>query len=133
VSTPTDAQRIAERYPVPPKRHRLYLALVAVLSLVLAAWTIWAGLNGSTPGITADVASFKVVSDHQIDGELRVQRSDPSLPGVCHLKATGGDFVQVGEVDAPIPAGTETMERVVVPVKTINKATTVEVISCRLA
>ena len=68
----------------------------------------------------------------EIVADLRVQRDDPTQPAHCLLRATAADFVQVGELDAPIPAGTERIERVQVPVRTIHRATTVEVISCRL-
>ncbi|MFC6358345.1 DUF4307 domain-containing protein [Luteococcus peritonei] len=133
MSSPDDAQRILERYPVPPARHRLYLALVTVLALVLAGWLVWAGGHGSRTPVAADVHSFHVVDDNRIDADLRVQREDPTRPARCVLRATAENFVQVGELDAEIAPGTAQMERVVVPVRTIHRATTVEVISCRLA
>lgn len=113
-------------------RHRLYLALVVLLSLVLAGWLAWAGGHGSRIPVDAQVHSFTVPSHQQIVADLRVQRDDPTQPAHCLLRATAADFVQVGELDAPIPAGTERIERVQVPVRTIHRATTVEVISCRL-
>ncbi|MGO4956543.1 DUF4307 domain-containing protein [Luteococcus sp. Sow4_B9] len=131
--TDADRARIQDRYAVPPSRRKLYLTLVTVLSLALAGWLVWAGGTSSTPDVTADVYGFQETGEHEIVADLRVQRRDPAKPVICVLEATAENFVRVGEYEATIPGGTEKITRTKIPVKTVNRAVSVEVASCRLA
>ncbi|WP_420175861.1 DUF4307 domain-containing protein [Luteococcus sp. OSA5] len=131
--TEADRSRIEARYAVPPSRRRIYLALVAVLTALLAGWLVWAGGTSATPPVSADVYGFTETDDHEIVADLRVQRRDPATPVVCVLEATAENFVRVGELEATIPPGTEKITRTRIPVKTVNRAVSVEVTSCRVA
>ena len=61
---------------------------------------------------------------------LVVQRSDPSVPATCSLFAQAVNYEYVGELDVVIPAGTETLTKVDLTMKTLKKATSVSVERC---
>lgn len=131
--TDADRARIAARYPAARGRRPILLALVALLTVLLGGWMVWAGLHGATKPVEADLTSFHDGGEHEIHADLRVQRRDPSKAAVCTIKATAQEGARVGELDAHIPPGTEKIIRQRVTVKTVNKAVSVNVESCRLA
>lgn len=131
--TDEDRRRIAERYPAQPALHRLLVVTAVVLGILGTVWTVWAGLHHARPDVEADVHGFTVVSDTQIDVDVRVQRRDPGKVAICTVRAQSPDYVRVGELEARIEPATEQVSRQVIHIKTIAKATTATVEGCRLA
>lgn len=103
------------------------------LAVLGGAWTVWAGLHHANPPVVADVFGFRVVDDHQVDVELRVQRTDPAAAVVCTVVAQAESGAGVGRLEARIEGGSEKLERHTVQVRTVNRATTATVQGCRLA
>lgn len=128
-----DRARIAARYPSRPGAHRAWVAVGVVLALLLGGWMVWAGIKGSTKPVEADVHGFTVRSDTEADVTLRVQRRHPQQAAVCTVEATAQNFVKVGEKDVTVAPGTQQITLVDASLRTVNRATTVTVASCRNA
>jgi len=132
-TTEADRARIAARYPERPAIHRLLRLAIATLAVLGLGWTVWAGLHHANPPVDADVFGFTVPSDQQVDVELRIQRTDPGTAVVCTVVAQAPSGAGVGRLEARIEPGTHKVERHVVNVKTVNRATTAIVQDCRTA
>lgn len=129
----TDAEvaaRLARRYP-PPRITRL-LALIAGLlaGVALLIWVLWAGWFGAHLSVVARVDTFAITADDQATLSITVERSDPSRAATCTIVAKAQNYGRVGEIDVDVPAGTASLTRLDVTVRTIQRATTVLVESC---
>jgi hypothetical protein len=127
--TPEERARIAARYPRP--RRWPAVALGVVFALLLGSWTLWTAVWHSNPPVSAQVLSFAVVSDSQVQVVLHVDRPDPSVVGICTVITQSENYQQVGELDAEIPAGTARLTDVTVTVRTISRATSASLQGCR--
>ena len=126
--TPEERARIAARYPKP--RRWPLVTLGVVFALLLGSWTLWTALWHANPPVSAEVLSFAVVSDSEVQVVLHVDRPDPSIAGVCTLITQSQDYQQVGELDAQIEPGTDRLTDITVTIRTISRATSASLQSC---
>lgn len=127
-----DRARIAARYPT-RRAVDVLVAVVAVVALLGGlAIVVQAGLVRANPPVEAMVRQFDVTSAEEIAVTLVVQRSDPSLPATCSLFAQAVNYEYVGELDLPIPPGTEKLTKVDLTMKTLKRATSVSVERCEI-
>ncbi len=127
-----DRARIAARYPRRSPVDVL-VAVVATLAVVGAIGiVILAGLERANPPVVAMVRQFDVVSPQEIAVTIVVQRSDPAQAATCSMFAQAVSYERVGELDVPIPPGTEELTRVELTMQTLKEATSVSVESCTL-
>jgi hypothetical protein len=124
------AERLARRYPPPLVRRRTKIVLVVVATLVALSWLVWAALLHATPAVSAQVASFRIVSDTRIELTMTVQRSDPATPAACRLLAQSTDFQPVAEQSVQVEPSVYAVVNVPVTLTTLRRATSVSVRSC---
>lgn len=129
--TPEERERIAARYPA--RRRWPFVALGIVLGVLLGTWTLWTALYHANPAVSAQVLSFQVVSDSEVRLVLHVDRPDPSVAGVCTVIAQSENYQQVGELDVQLAPGTTRLVDVPVTLRTIARATSASLQSCRAA
>lgn len=126
--TPEERARIAARYPRP--RRWPLVTFGVVFALLLGSWTLWTALWHSNPPVSAQVLSFAIVSDSEVQVVLHVDRPDPSVAGVCTVITQSQNYQQVGEVDAQIEPGAERLTDITVTIRTIARATSASLQSC---
>lgn len=131
VSIPTDAERIARRYPPPALPRWTWVAVAVAIAAVGLPWLFWSAWHGANPAIAAKLVSFVVTSDTTVDARITVERPDPAVPGVCTLKAQAVSYETVGQLDVVVGAGTERLVDVDVTLRTFKPATSVSVVACR--
>lgn len=129
---PTDSQRIARRYPAARTPKRLWIPAALGIGVPLLAWTIWAGVEGATPDVAAQVHSFKVVSDTRIDVNVTVQREDPNSTVSCTVAAQAVTYDTVGELPFTWTPTGQTLQTQWVSVKTFKEATSAQVKDCHV-
>lgn len=126
----SDAERLARRYPRPAVPRWAWIPLAAVLAVVGGAWLLWTALYGANPAVAGRVSSFDVVSDHQVNVTLTVQRPDPSVPAVCTVIAQAVSYETVGQLPVEVaPSGRE-LQDITVQVKTLKRATSASLEGC---
>jgi len=126
--TAEEQARIAARYPAP--RRWPLVTLGVVFALLLGSWTLWTAVWHSNPAVSAQVLSFAIVSDSEVQVVLHVDRPDPSIPGVCTVITQSENYQQVGELDAQIEPGKDRLTDVTVTIRTISRATSASLQSC---
>lgn len=131
MSSPSDAERIALRYPPSRVPRWTWLVIVGVIVAVGAPWLIWSGLHGANPAISAKVVTFDVTSDTTVDVLITVQRPDPTVAGVCTLRAQAVGTDTVGQFDVVVEPGTQPLTDFDVTVRTFKPATSASVVGCR--
>ncbi len=129
--TPEEEARIAARYPA--RRRWTGWVLGALAVVLIGGWTLWAGLSQARPQIAGQVQSFEVTSDTDVRVVLRVDRADPSIPGVCTVITQAVNYQQVGEVEVQVPPGDTRLLDVPINVRTIARATSASLKGCRSA
>jgi hypothetical protein len=119
------------RYGSPSRGRRLALitAIVAVAALFLA-WLGWAAWHQARTSVTGDITSFKVVSPHQIEVTLDVQRPNGDRV-VCTVEARASDHQLVAAQDVAVAAGESGSVQVDVAIRTEREATAAAVTGCR--
>ncbi len=126
--TPEERARIAARYPKP--RRWPLVTFGVVFALLLGSWTLWTAVWHANPAVSAEVLSFTVVSDSEVQVVLHVDRPDPSIAGVCTVITQSENYQQVGELDAQIAPGTERLTDITLTIRTISRATSASLQSC---
>jgi hypothetical protein len=126
--TPDERARIAARYPRP--RRWPLVTLGVVFALLLGSWTLWTAMWHANPAVSAEVLSFDVVSDSEVQVVLHVDRPDPSIAGVCTVITQAENYQQVGELDAQIEPGTVRLTDMTVTIRTISRATSASLQGC---
>lgn len=118
--------RITQRYAAQPSVWpKVFLSVGLVVPFLLAGWLAWAVYVHSTPDVTSNLTTWKVVDDHTVTATLEVDlRSDATNPR-CLLRAYAEDHTVVG--DAPF---VPTNGRNDVTIRTERRATSVEKIGC---
>lgn len=131
MTAPTDAERIARRYPPPTLPPWTWVAVAAFLVAIGTPWLLWSAWHGANPAIAAKLVSYEVRSDTEVDVRVTIERPDPSVPGVCGVKAQAVGTETVGELDLIVTAGTERLETLDRTIRTFKRATSASVVSCR--
>jgi len=126
--TAEDEARIAARYPRP--RRWPLITVGVVFGLLLGTWTLWTAVWHANPPVSAQVLSFQVVSDSEVQVVLHVDRPDPSIAGVCTVITQAENYQQVGELDAQIEPGSDRLTDMTVTVRTIARATSASLQGC---
>ena len=126
--TPEEKARIAARYPQP--RRWPLITLGVVFALLLGSWTLWTAVWHANPAVSAQVLSFDIVSDSEVQVVLHGDRPDPSIAGVCTVITQSVNYQQVGELDAQIEPGTDRLTDITVTIRTISRATSASLQSC---
>jgi hypothetical protein len=126
--TPEEKARITARYPRP--RRWPLVTLGIVFALLLGSWTLWTAVWHSNPAVSAQVLSFDIVSDSEVQVVLHVDRPDPSIAGVCTVITQAENYQQVGELDAQIEPGTVRLTDMTVTIRTISRATSASLQGC---
>lgn len=127
----TDAARIARRYPARALPRWTWIAVAALFVAIGTPWLLWSALHGANPGIAAKLVAYDVRSDTDVDVRITIERPDPSVPGVCGVKAQAVGTETVGEIDIVMEPGTERLETVERTIRTFKRATSASVTSCR--
>ena len=123
----TDLQ---ERYGS-PRRTTQVVALVLVVALVASgvSFLAWAVLFQSTPAVTSQLSTWKVVNEHSVVANITVGRDSQFTEASCRLRAIAEDHTVVGEVNVPVTDGPE-KQSLQVEIRTERRATSVENIGC---
>lgn len=127
-------QRPAERYGQRPddaaRRRRLVAALALVLAAAGVTFAVWVGLAAR------DRATFQTVGyEHRDDTTLLVTFTVTRPPGesaVCEVEALSSDSAQVGLVTVEVPPSADPTTTVVAEVRTQERPTTGQPVSCEL-
>ncbi|MFV0451750.1 MAG: DUF4307 domain-containing protein [Propioniciclava sp.] len=130
MTSPSDAERIAQRYPRSRAPGWLWLVGVAIVLAIGVPWLLWAALQGANPAISAKLVTFTVTSDTTVDVLITVQRPDPSVPGVCTLRAQAVGTDTVGQLDVVVEPGPDELTDHEVTIRTFKPATSASVIGC---
>jgi hypothetical protein len=119
-----------ERYGTRSPRRRLVLVVATtVLAAVFLAWLVWAAWFNSDSDLDAEVASFRVVNDHQVDIRVQMHVKDDSVRGSCTFGATARDHSPVGDRTLTV-AQIKAANGGWISIPTLSRATTVEKTSC---
>jgi hypothetical protein len=118
--------RITQRYAAQPSVWpKVFLVVGLLVPFLLAAWLAWAVYVHSTPEVTSNLATWKVVDDHTVQARLDVDlRSDAKDPQ-CLLRAYAADHTVVGD-STFVPTNGQNN----VTLRTERRATSVEKIGC---
>lgn len=125
-----DAERIARRYPPRALPRWTWIAVAGVLIAIGTPWLLWSALHGANPAIAAKLVAYEVRSDTEVDIRITVERPDPSVPGVCALRAQAIGTETVGEIDVVMQPGTERLVDVAETIRTFRRATSASVVAC---
>jgi hypothetical protein len=111
------------------RRARIALGTAGVLALTGVVSYI--GLKQSTPALTATVLGTKVTSDHSVDIRFQVDNRESSRGAVCTVRALAYSGGEVGRLQVPVPAGSQT-QQLTATLKTSGKAIGADVQDCQL-
>lgn len=130
VTSPADADRIARRYPPARTPKWAWLVVVGVVIAIGGPWLVWAALHGANPDISAKLVTFTVTSDTTVDVHITVQRPDPSVAGVCTLRAQAVGTDTVGQLDVVVDPGDAELTEYDLTIRTFKPATSASVVAC---
>ncbi|MER6102151.1 DUF4307 domain-containing protein [Streptomyces sp. NPDC001832] len=101
----------------------------SVLGVALLGMVGWIGYDYvSGQGISAEVITFKVVSDERVDVHLKV-RKDTDAKGYCTIRAQHEDGSDVARKDIRFDDSTDNIDRAL-SLRTTSRATSVELLGC---
>lgn len=131
VTQQSNAERLARRYPPSRTPRWLWIALAAILAVVGGTWMLWSAIYGANPAVSAKIVAFTVTSDQTVDVRLTTQRPDPAVPATCTVIAQAVTYDTVGQYPLELGPGTTTLEDHDITIRTIKRATSVSIQSCR--
>ena len=106
------------------------VVLISVGTAISMVWLVWAGLVHAQPPVSAQVASFAILSDTRMSVLVTVDRPDPSIPASCRVLAQSTDFQPVGEQEVPVEASGYKVVDIPIELTTLRRATSASVRSC---
>jgi hypothetical protein len=112
-----------------PGRRRALVVATTVLAAVFLGWLVWAAWFSNDTPIDAEVASYRVVGEHEVDVRLQTRLKDEGVQGSCLIRATASDHTIVGEANLTV-AAIKAANGGWIPITTLSRATTVQKISC---
>jgi hypothetical protein len=121
---------LQQRYGTPSKARRGTLIVVSTLiGALFLGWLGWAIWFRSNPAIEADIASFDVVSAHQVRIRIQTRFRDESVVGACLFEATAADHTIVGDLTLDVKQ-MRAAGGAWIPLRTFDRATTVQRLRC---
>jgi hypothetical protein len=128
-TTPLD-----ERYGrTPTRRRRGLIGAITGGAVVLAgvvAWSVWTGIGGATDSLDAQTITSSVQSAEATEVRWLVT-GKPGSRLVCAIEARDGSGVVVGLVEVVLPATGDANRRGDTVVRTVRRAATGLIVSCR--
>ncbi len=118
-----------------PNRTRDRLLLVAgavAVAIVLVAWVVWAGLDGSRPSVEATDTGYVLMNDSravEVSWTLSVR---PGNETACVVQALDEDFTVVGWKVVEIPASDRHLRSFTETVRVAREANTGLISQCWL-
>ncbi len=113
-------------------RDRLLLWLAApVFLLVVVAWVIWAGLDGSKPLIETQDIAYTVVDEHSVDVTFQVSVPTGTATS-CAVQALNESFAVVGWKIVDLPPSDQYTRSFTESLRTSELATTGLIYRCWL-
>ena len=114
------------------KRDRILLwSAAALFAVVLIAWVVWAGLDGSKPLIETEDIGYSVVDDHNVT--VTFQLSVPvGTATSCAVEALNESFTVVGWKVIDVPPSDQYTRSFTEDVRTSELATTGLIYRCWL-
>ncbi len=107
-STPSSASgSIADRYGMTPRKRlrdrRLVWGFAGLFAVILTAWVVWAGLDGSGPQIAARDTRHSIIDENSISVTFEVSVT-AGTPVSCAVQALNESFTIVGwkVIDLPL-------------------------------
>ncbi|SDT10275.1 DUF4307 domain-containing protein [Microterricola viridarii] len=130
---PADLDQRYGRSPRKGRRDRLTLIIsAAMFAVVLVAWVVWAGLDGSKPMVEARDVAHTVIDDQTVRVDYEV-----SMPigesATCAVQALNEDFAVVGWKIVDVPASDRFTQAFSDTVRTALPANTGLIFGCWLA
>ncbi|MFE5673053.1 DUF4307 domain-containing protein [Agromyces sp. NPDC056523] len=129
------ASALADRYGRTTgrrRRERLLLAgAAAAFAVVLVAWVVWAGLDGSRPQVQATDLGHRLLDDRAVEVTWRLS-APADTEAACIVKALNEDFTVVGWRVVEIPASDRPLRSFTERVRTAQQANTGLVDHCWL-
>lgn len=127
-----DLERRYGRTPDRKRRERWILGGAALaFAVVLVAWVVWAGLDGSRPQVQATDLGHRLIDDHSVEVTWRL-----SVPAgnetACIVQAYNEDFTIVGWRIVEIPASERPLRTFTETVRTALEPNTGLVSECWL-
>lgn len=105
--------------------------VVGVLGVAaMSAVAIWFGIASTAGKVHWVNTGFDVISDQQVDIRFDVIR-DPGQAVVCDLHALDAHHARVGTGQVTVPAEAQSPARHIEPLRTVARATTGYVDTCR--
>ncbi|MGW1889635.1 DUF4307 domain-containing protein [Streptomyces sp. NPDC002004] len=102
----------------------------SVLGAALLGVVGWIGYDYITgQKISAEVITFKVVSDHAVEAHLEV-RKDTDVKGSCTLRSRTVDGTEVGRADFRFDQHSGRIDKVVT-LRTTSRGTSAELMGCQ--
>ena len=80
-------------------------SLVIVAFIALVVWLFWSAFYHSNPTVSANLISFKAVSEKSMGIKFEITRRDRQQPITCRLTAVDIDKFIVGEIQYRIAPG----------------------------
>jgi hypothetical protein len=117
---------LSSRYGTSSGRQRqVVIGLCVVLAAAFLGWVAWAAWFHSTPSVTSELVSFKVVDAHEATAVVEVDLDDDATDAKCWVQAVAADHSVVGELSfTPVDGRNE------VSVRTEREATSVAKLGC---
>ena len=132
-ATSEAAERLRLRYPRSRLPRPVLVTGVVVLGAAFLAWLIWTASVQSTPPVSGQISSYRVLSDQEVAVTLTVDRPDPSRAAVCNVVAQAADFQTVGAMErVAIPPQQSRVVDVTLTIKTLRRASSASVKTCSL-
>ncbi|WP_419997434.1 DUF4307 domain-containing protein [Streptomyces boninensis] len=104
-----------------------------VLGVVGVAVIGWFGYSYvSSQDVSGQLIGFDPVSDSKVSARVEVSK-DADATGVCTLRALSSDKAEVGRKDVTVAADQGSSAVVTVPMRTTDRAASVELIGCKAA
>jgi hypothetical protein len=114
------------------KRDRILLwSGAAVFAIVLVAWVIWAGLDGSKPLIETEDIGYSVVDDHNVTVTFQVSVPVGTATS-CAVEALNESFTVVGWKVIDLPPSDQYTRSFTEDLRTSELATTGLIYRCWL-
>ncbi|MGL5808557.1 MAG: DUF4307 domain-containing protein [Nocardioides sp.] len=137
MASPPDGDLMRERYGIGrPGRRRLTVTAVAATGTVFLGWLAWSTWFHARPEIASELVSREITGDYTLTARIAVRRAEPSVSGICLVRALAEDHTVVGERSFGVPAGGDStgaeqlLQTLRVEVRTERRATAVELIGC---